>query len=258
MQLKVLENSGTLISASDGGAINQGITNQCDGIIRGRYDEFRDYYTPSSFSVFSGHYLCKGINLILEETATFNITPTTQTTTYIVGILAQAEQGNIISAEIDIFPSSNIPTNTWSYTNSEFTGRFFVYLYRLTVDQTGLVTRASLRKYLQTYPTLYENVIKISDNTFEGYVEFIIQFTSTMDKTELEGHSIDEIFVENQAYVGFGYVSSGQAYDDGPGIFKFVFGTQEGCSKEDYRGGGINFSLNGNENFEVLGSRRIN
>lgn len=258
MQLKVLENTGTLTSASDGGAINLGVTNQNDGIIRGRYEQFGNSYTSSSFSVFSGHYLCKGINLILEETATFNITPTSQTTTYIVGILAQAQQGNIISAEINIYPSSNIPTNTWSYTNSEFTGRFFISLYRLTVNQTGLVTRADLRKYLQTYPTLYETTIKISDNTFEGHVEFIIQFTSTMDKTELEGHSIDEIFVENQAYVGFGYVSSGQAYDDGPGIFKFVFVTQAGCSKEDYRGGGINFSLQGNEKFEVLGSRRIN
>ena len=255
MQLKVLENDGTIISGTEGAVINYALGYQ-QGVVKNRLGRFVVTYSSNSVTIQSGHLMISGLNIILEQATTISISSYAQETPVYLIVDVRATN-NEITAELYATDSPQFQYDL-NYNSEKVSGRYTYDLGKLTVGPLGITNYTSFMEYAQPYPTLYENVIKISDNTHEGFVEFIIQFTSTMDKTELEGHTIDEFLVENQAYMGFGYASSGTSYDDGPGIFRFEFVTQEGCSKEDYRGGGINFSLQGNENFVVLGSRRIN
>lgn len=254
MQLKVLENDGTIISGTEGAVINYALGYR-QGVIYDRLGRFAVSYSSNSVTIQPGHLMIRGLSIILEQATTIPISSYAQETSVHLIVDVRATNDGI-TAELYATDAPQFQYDL-NYNNEKISGRYTYDLGVLIVGSSGITRFNNYIQYTQPYPSLYENVIKISDQTHEGFVEFIIQFTSTLDKTDLEGFTIDEFLVENQAYMGFGYVSSGTTYDDGPGIFRFNFVTQEGCSKEDYRGGGINFSLQGNENFEVLGSRKI-
>lgn len=254
--LKVLENDGTIISGSDGGVINRNLTNFNDGIIHGRYNDFAITYTSNLITVKPGHLIKSGLNVVMDEMETISVTSSSNIIREYLFIRITANSYGI-SAELTL--STQYPsTSTLEYTNDAVNGVTAYVLGSFIVGPSGITEFESYKEYLKTYPSLYEYVIHIDDYNYEGgVVSILLTITTKMD--DLDGMTLDD-FIDASSYLGYGYVqasSGSSSYYEGPGLFKFNWGVQGESSVEDYRGREINFTMQGNEAYEVISKRQI-
>ena len=188
MDLKVLENSGTTIKASDGVAMNQAFLKGQNGIVQGRLNDFAITYTSSRLNIASGHIVINGINIILEEDTYFNVSPTSVITkNYLIcNIQASNEE---ITARLQLVSS-------YSYGSLVFNGETLEgelnYLLATIIIKPFGIDSLSINISNIEEKHLYEHNISIMDDTTPSSIQYIVYF-SILNSYNTEYTSITDI-----------------------------------------------------------------
>ena len=252
--IKVLENDGTIISGTDGAIINKALTNDRNGILQGRLSGFAVTITSSSITVLPGHLMLYGLNVVSDESVVLSVTPTeSQTKLYLYVKVVSDSYG--INAEL-------LLTNTEQYTRMDFlnevvSGTAYYLLYEFTVGPSGIAGRTDRRQYLLTYPKLYEHVLKIKQQVYEGNIELYVTYISSSTADEI----MEGLFLEDFLHGKFhftGRVDTRYGIIHGAGIVEFNdYGVLEGCNAYITDNDINYFSLDEGIDPVIISSRRI-
>lgn len=162
MEFKVFESSGTQITATEGAVMNKLFSKNEAGIVRGRLDDFQITNTTSKLTISSGHIVVSGLNLVLEEGIEFDVTPTSELTTYyLVAHIVAANQ--TVTAELMLLSAYN--QGELDFTNEVLSGTKDYVLATVVVTANGIQSVSKIIDYIvDTERHLYEHCIIVANS----------------------------------------------------------------------------------------------
>ena len=191
MAFKVLENNGTLTTASDGITINKLNQHDKNGIIKGRLNDLAITNSSNTLYVSSGHLVISGINLILENAEEFTIAPVSSSTQrYLIVEIVATSEG--ITAELKVV--NQYSSGGLDFTADVITGTYRHLIATLLVGISGIVSVSKELNFLEDNH-LYEHNIVMADNlnirnatdivTFKLLTNSATPFSSASDIADL-------------------------------------------------------------------------
>lgn len=161
MAFKVLENNGTLTTASEGITINKVNQHNKNGIIRGRLNDLEITNSTNTLTIATGHIIINGINLILEDSTSFTIAPVSSLTQkYLIVEIVATSEG--ITAELQVV--NQYSAGRLDFTSNTITGTYRHLIATLFVGSTGIVSVNKELNFLEENH-LYEHNIVLADNS---------------------------------------------------------------------------------------------
>ena len=227
MSFKVLENNGTLTTASDGITINKLNQHNKNGIIRGRLNDLAITYSSNTLNVAEGHIIISGINLVLEDSTSFTIAPVSvETTKYLIVEIVAQNDG--ITAELQVV--NQYSDGSLDFTSDTITGTYRCLIANLTVDSSGIIEVNRRINYLEENH-LYEHNIVISENniaTSDNIITFRVLSNNPVAMSEDEVATL--LYNRGNNGIGTCITASGRAGDDS---FEYVTSIDIDWSEHD-------------------------
>lgn len=184
MAFKVLENTGTLTTSTEGASINKlNLLNKI-GIIKGRLNELAITNTTSTITIDTGHIVISGLNLILEESTYFSVSPTAERTTnyLIVEIIADGSGG--ITAELKLVNQYSEGSEL-DFTQETVTGTYRYCIAQVITTSTGIVSVYNNLKVIE-YSDYVLNLANYVDSQTITSVLLILQSAGGFKTTNFD------------------------------------------------------------------------
>ena len=254
MNLKVLENDGTIISGTEGAIINKTLCSE-NGIVYDRLGRFSISSSTNSVTIQPGHLIIQGLNIILEEATTISISSTAQQTTLSLIVDIRATN-NGITAELYASDSPQLEY-TLTYAGEKVSGRYTYILGSITVGPSGVIASSISSKYARSCPKLYEHIVMIEEQVYEGSIELYIPFISTMTAEEIQdGFYLEDFLIGTFQFTGRVDVTEGIV--NGSGIVEIsAYNSLGGCLAWIIHSSGVHFSLDEGLEPVIISSRNI-